>query len=68
MHLDPTIINSARRIYRAYLNIYARIPKKPRGVVLNAETFRGQLVFREKPILLPGECFIPLQHLEAKML
>lgn len=68
MRLDPTLISSARRIYQAYLGIYSRIPRKPRGVVLNAETYRGQLVFKERPILLPGECFIPLQHLEARML
>lgn len=68
MNPDPTIIQAARRIYRTYLGIYSRIPKKPRGVVLDPETFRGQLVFKERPVLLPGECFVPLHHLEARML
>ncbi len=68
MHLDSNIIQSARRIYHTYRNLYSRIPRQPRGVVFNPDTFRGQLVFKEKPLLLPGECFVPLHHLEARML
>ncbi|VEP11278.1 conserved hypothetical protein [Hyella patelloides LEGE 07179] len=66
MSSDPTIIHAAKRVYRTYLSIYSQLPKQPFGVVLNKETFKGQLVFREKPILLPGEDFIPLYKIEAQ--
>lgn len=68
MYLDSNVIQAARKIYQTYLNLYSRIPKQPRGVVLNRKTFRGQLVFKEKPLLLPGEYFVPLHHLEARMM
>lgn len=64
MSLDPTIIHAARKVYRTYLSIYTQFPKRPFGVVLNKETFRGQLVFRERPILLPGEDFVPFNQIE----
>ena len=67
MSSDPTIIQAARRVYRAYLSIYTQFPRQPFGVVLNKETFKGQLVFREKPILLPGEDFIPLSQIEFQV-
>ena len=67
MHLDPTIIQAARKIYRAYLNIYTKLQKKPFGVVINCKTFRGQLIFREQPILLPEEYFIPVSQIEAQI-
>lgn len=66
MHLDPTIIQAARRIYRAYLNIYTQLQKKPFGVVINRKTFKGQLVFKEQPILLPEEYFIPINIIEGQ--
>ena len=66
MHLDPTIIQAARKIYRAYLNIYTQLQKKPFGVVINCKTFKGQLVFKEQPILLPEEYFIPINIIEGK--
>lgn len=67
MSLDPTIIQAARGVYRAYLSLYSQIPKQPFGVVLNKKTFRGQLVFRDRPVLLPGEYFVPLNLIEAQV-
>ena len=67
MQLDPNLVQAARTIYRKYLSLYLQIPKQPIGVVLNADTYRGQLVFREQPILLPGERFIPLTQIEIPM-
>ena len=40
--------------------------KRPFGVAIDKDTYRGQLVFREKPILLPGECFVNINQLEAE--
>ena len=65
MRLDPTVVRAAEKIYTAYLNVYSKFNKPPFGVVLNKETFRGQLVFRDRPILLPGEYFVPLNQLEV---
>ncbi len=67
MKLDPNLVQAARTIYRKYSSLYLHIPKQPIGVVLNADTYRGQLVFRETPILLPGERFIPLNQIEIPM-
>ena len=64
MQLDPTVIQAARKVYAAYLNIYSKFNKQPFGVVMNKETFKGQLIFRNHPILLPGEYFIPIHHIE----
>lgn len=65
MQLDPNLVQAARTIYRKYLGLYLQIPKQPIGVVLNADTYRGQLVFRETPILLPGERFVPISQIEV---
>jgi len=65
MQLDPNLVQAARTIYRKYLSLYLQIPKQPIGVVLNADTYRGQLVYRERPILLPGERFIPLTQIDV---
>jgi hypothetical protein len=64
MSLDPAIIHAARDVYRTYLSIYTQLPRQPFGVVLNKETFKGQLIFREKPILLIGEDFVPFNQIE----
>ena len=65
MQLDPTIIQAARKVYATYLSIYSKFNKQPFGVVMNKKTFRGQLIFRNHPILLPEEYFIPINHIET---
>jgi hypothetical protein len=37
------------------------------GVAIDRFTYRGKLIFRAKPILLPQECFVPLSQLEAEI-
>ncbi len=64
---DPTLIKAARKIYRTYCNLNSQASRKPCGVAINRETYKGQLVFRAKPILLPGECFIPINQIEAEL-
>lgn len=67
MFSDPTLIQAARRIYRAYSNLNAKIAKQPCGVAIDRDSLRGHLIFRERPILLPGECFIDFKELELEM-
>lgn len=67
MFLDPTLIQAAKRIYRIYYDSRPQVNRKPLGVALNKETLKGQLVFREHPILLPGECFININQIEAEV-
>ncbi len=67
MFSDPTLIQAARRIYRTYCHINSNIIKQPLGVAIDKDSLRGHLIFRERPILLPGECFIRLNELEAEV-
>ncbi len=66
MFLDPTLVQAAKKIYRTYCNLHSQMTKRPFGVAIDKDTYRGQLVFREKPILLPGECFVNINQLEAE--
>ncbi len=65
--LDPELITAARKIYRTYCNLHSHLSKKPYGVAIDRDTYRGQLVFKEKPILLPGECFIQIDRIESEI-
>jgi hypothetical protein len=64
--LDPTLLRAARRIYRTYCAINSKINKRPCGVAIHRDNHRGQLIFNQKPILLPGECFVPIKQIEAE--
>lgn len=63
--LDPSILQAARQAYRFYYEVSPDQTQRPLGVVINRLTFRGQLVFKQKPILLPQESFIPVNQLES---
>lgn len=65
--LDPTLLRAAQRLYRSYCVMSNKLDKRPCGVAINRDTYRGQLIFRENPILLPRESFIPLKQLEAEV-
>lgn len=65
--LEPTLLRAARRIYRVYYEVHPDIEQRPYGVAINRYTHRGKLIFREKPILLPQECFVPFSQLEAEI-
>ncbi|AGF51717.1 ssr2554 [Synechocystis sp. PCC 6803] len=66
MPLDPKMLRMARRIYRSYRMLHPRSQKQPLGIAIHKETHRGQLMFNRQPVLLPGECFVPLNQLEAE--
>lgn len=65
--LDPILLRAARRIYRTYLAIHGQVNKSPLGVAIDKESRRGQLIFKNRAILLPGESFVSLKQLESEM-
>lgn len=65
--LDPGILRSARQIYHTYYEVHPKITQRPLGIAIHRFTHRGKLIFSGKPILLPQECFIPLNQLESEM-
>lgn len=68
MFFDPTLIKAARKIYQTYCNFHDRLQTKPLGVIIDCETYKGQLTFRQRPILLPGERFIRMDLIETETL
>ncbi len=62
---DPAVINAARDLYETYLDIHQSRSKEPVGVVVHQYSGRSQLSFRPAQVLLPEECFVPLQHFAA---
>jgi hypothetical protein len=63
--LDPSVLRAARTICRSYCAHHPVVTKEIKGVAIDPTTFRGQLVFKNKPILLPGERFVPIDLLES---
>jgi hypothetical protein len=67
MLLDPALLRAARQIYRTYYEVHPDLTQRPFGVAIHRYTFRGKLIFKRKPILLPQECFVPFSQLEAEI-
>lgn len=65
--LEPDLLQAARRIYLAYLQVHARQMRRPSGVIIHPITYRGLLTFSARPILLPGERFIPLDNIDSEL-
>ena len=65
LFLDPKLLRMARRIYRSYRLLHPQSSRQPLGIAIHRDTHRGQLMFNSRPILLPGECFVPLNQLET---
>ncbi len=71
-HLHPlntSLLASARNIYKRYCQVHLQ-PRRPLGVAVNLETYRGQLIFSGQPILLPHEQFVSMEdldHLETEL-
>lgn len=64
---DPEMIEAAKAIYEKYCSTKKKLTKTPVGVAIDAKTHRGQLIFREKPLLLPGERFILMSEIQSEM-
>lgn len=65
--VDPFLLEIARLIYRAYLEVNLERMERPSGVVINPYNYRGQLVFSPQPILLPKELFIKIESIETPL-
>jgi hypothetical protein len=61
---DPSLLVAAQKIYSSYRKTHSENFRPPVGVVIHQETCRGQLVFRENPVLLPHERFVPFEQIE----
>ncbi|QDZ38786.1 hypothetical protein FRE64_01815 [Euhalothece natronophila Z-M001] len=64
---DPYLLQRAQHIYEKCYEIYPKKAEQMQGIAINRETYRGQLIFKEKPILLPWETFIPSEELEIEV-
>jgi hypothetical protein len=62
--LAISVLQAAREIYNSYCHSHAE-PQRPLGVAIDCQTYRGHLIFTGKPVLLPQECFIPLNQIET---
>ncbi len=63
--IDPSLLRSAKLIYRAFREARPDVTKRPTGMVIDRVTHRGKLAFTSRPALLPRECFISIEHIEA---
>jgi hypothetical protein len=66
--LDPAILQAARHIYRTYFEVHPDEVQRPIGIAIDRYSYRGKLIFGQKPVLLPKECFIPLNQIESGLL
>ena len=64
--LDPNLLKSARQIYYNYRHFHRQVKKAAVGVAIDRNTYKGQLIFKKCPILLPCEYFIPITQIESK--
>lgn len=65
--LDPSVLRAARLIYRGYLEVHCEQMQRPLGIAISRVDHRGQVIFSQKPILLPGECFVPFEQIESQI-
>lgn len=63
--LEPALIKAARQIYRTYYEVHPNYRELPIGVAINRVNYRGKLIFKNKAVLLPEECFVPLKQIES---
>ncbi|WP_309224612.1 hypothetical protein [Halomicronema sp. CCY15110] len=61
---DPALLKAARHIYRTYYEVHPDDMQRPMGVAINRKSRRGKLIFSGPPVLLPSECFVPLEQIE----
>ncbi len=62
--LNPELIKAARHIYRIFYEVHPEVVQRPIGVAIGRMNRRGKLVFGDKPVLLPQECFVPFSQIE----
>lgn len=65
--VDPAVIRAAGDIYRTYCEVHPEMMGQPSGVAINRSHHRGKVIFTNHPVLLPEECFIPLNQIESNV-
>ncbi len=65
--LNSDLLRAARSLYQSYLQVHSRQMRRPLGIVIHPKSYRGVLIFSARPILLPGERFIPLEKIESEL-
>lgn len=65
--LNPELIKAARHIYRTFYEVHPEVMQRPIGVAMGRLNHRGKLVFGDKPVLLPQECFVPFSQIEPDL-
>ena len=65
--LNPELLKAARHIYRTFYEVHPEVMQRPLGVAMGRLTHRGKLVFGDKPVLLPQECFVPFSQIEPDL-
>ena len=66
--LNPELIKAARHIYRTFYEVHPEVMQRPIGVAIGRRNYRGKLVFGDKPVLLPQECFVPFSQIEPGLI
>jgi hypothetical protein len=61
---NTSALRVAQEIYTSYCQTHPQ-PRQPSGVAVDLDSYRGQLIFRSKPVLLPDECFVPFSEIEV---
>ena len=65
--IEPKLVSLARQIYNAYYEVRPDLVNSSTGVAINRVTYQGKLLFSNKPILLPQECFITRTQIESEI-
>lgn len=65
--IDPAVIRAASKIYYTYCEVHPEMAGQASGVAINRDTHRGKVIFTNQPVLLPAECFVPLNQIESHM-
>ncbi|MBD2432291.1 MULTISPECIES: hypothetical protein [Fischerella] len=65
--IDPAVIRAAGKIYYTYCEVHPEMAGQASGVAINRDTHRGKVIFTNQPVLLPAECFVPLNQIESHM-
>lgn len=64
--LDPAVLQAARSIYQRDYKTHSDGTQQPIGVAIDRDNLHGKLIFAARPILLPNECFVPLNQLRSR--
>jgi hypothetical protein len=64
---DPALLKAASKIYYTYCEVHPEMAGHISGVAISRVTYRGKVIFTQHPVILPQECFVPLNQIESYM-